>query len=300
MVLRADHLGGRVRILTAAGALACVVGVVSILQSGGNPDPRLAATALLTSGTDFGLSGTVGDLAPGLSSRLILRATNPGRRAITLRKVTIVVSAVPARCPVAGLTIDAEAFAGSPPALTITGLRALVPARASATVSLAIRLARRVGDRCQRARFPLSYSGEATTGNPGTATSVHLTSFPNPSEADLPVVFRATVEVRRLVRAQPAGDVTFYLCIDPRRLPSGSPASACIKSARLGPPVDTRHGKSASLIVTSLRPGSHAIFAKFTPDVPGFSPSASTTVTQRVIFFEPLRGRASVRGARRR
>jgi hypothetical protein len=168
MVLRADDRGAHMRIIVIAGAVACVALVVSLMHSGGGrPGPRIADAAMLRSGSGFGLSGTIGNLTPGITSRLILRVTNRTNRAITLRKVTIKVPAVPVGCPAANLTIDGKDFADSPPAVTITGLRAKVMARARAKVPLRMHLARSASNRCQHARFPLRFSGFATTGRAG-------------------------------------------------------------------------------------------------------------------------------------
>jgi hypothetical protein len=160
MVLRA--VAGAVAgvALVAGAALAA-----SLMHSGGRPAPKIADAAMLRSGSGFGLSGTIGNLTPGITSHLILRVTNRTNRAITFRTVTIRVPAVPVGCPAANLTIDGKGFAGSPPAVTITGLRAKVRARGRATVPLRTHLARSASNRCQHARFPFRYSGFATTGH---------------------------------------------------------------------------------------------------------------------------------------
>ncbi len=298
MVVRADGRAWQMRII-AIGALGCVaLGalVVSLVHSGGRPAPRIVDAAVLTSGSSFGLSGTVGNLTPGISSRLILKVTNHTSRAIRLRAVTIKVRVTPAHCPVANLTVNGARFAGSPPAVTIAGLSARVPARGVAKVPLTMRLARAAANGCQHARFPLSYSGIATSGLIGNVTTTRLTSFPNPSAPGLPVAFIAIVRSAALRRSRPIGHVTFYRCTNPRRLPARSPASACHRSVPLGRPVVTGRGLPAVLVVASLRPGAHSIFARFRPARPGVLASASTTITQRVIFaFRG--GRSAIWGA---
>src|SRR6202007_349661 len=96
--------------------------------------------AVLTSATGFGLSGTVGDLAPGASSALVVTAANPYGVPITLTSLTVSVPAVPANCPVSDLTLASTAFTGSPPTVTVTGLSETVPANGSASVSLGVLL----------------------------------------------------------------------------------------------------------------------------------------------------------------
>lgn len=218
MVLRADDRGARTRIIVIAGAVACVALGASLMHSGGRPAPRIVPAAVLTSGSGFGLSGTIGNLTPGITSRLILRVTNRTIRAITLKTVTIRVPVIPVGCPVANLTIDGKDLAGSPPAVTITGLNAKVPARARAKVPLRVHLARSASNGCQHARFPLRYSGSATSGHPRRATVTQLTSFPDPSAVGQPVVFFATVRAHSLKRSRPTGRVTFYRCTDPHPL----------------------------------------------------------------------------------
>jgi hypothetical protein len=164
MMLKADNIGGRLRIIAIVGALACIAIVASRVYSGDKSAPRITEAAVLTSGSDFGLSGTVGNLTPGITSRLTLSVTNRSSRAITLTKVTVKVPAVPVGCRVANLTINGKDFAGSPPAVTITGLRARVRARTTAKVRLRMHLGRRASNRCQHARFPFRYTGFASTG----------------------------------------------------------------------------------------------------------------------------------------
>jgi hypothetical protein len=93
----------------------------------------------------------------------MLTVTNRTSGTIMLKMVTINVRVIPVGCPAANLTVNRAKFAGSPPTVTITGLDAKVSARGRAKVPLKLRLARSASNRCQHARFPLSYSGIATT-----------------------------------------------------------------------------------------------------------------------------------------
>ncbi|HEY3907537.1 MAG TPA: hypothetical protein VGM14_26770 [Streptosporangiaceae bacterium] len=167
MVLRVPNLGSIRRIIVLAGAVACVALIAGLAHSVGKPGPRIGDAAVLTSGSGFSLSGAIGDLTPGIASRLVLKVTSHTSRAITVKSVTIRIRAVPAGCPAADLTIDGADFRGSPPAVTITGLRAKVPARGTARLPLRMRLARSAANGCQHARFSLRYSGTATTGRRG-------------------------------------------------------------------------------------------------------------------------------------
>jgi hypothetical protein len=226
MVLRVLDLGRPKRIIVIAGAVACVALIAGLAHSVGKPGPRIVDAAVLTSGSGFSLSGTVGDLTPGIASRLVLTVTNRTGRAITVRSVTIRIRAVPAGCPAANLTIDGADFTGSPPAVTIARLNAMVRARSRAKLPMRMRLARSAANGCQRARFPLRYSGTATTERRlGADRSTRRTSLPNPFAAGRPVTLAATVTEASAERSGPAGYVTFYRCTDPIRLPTGSPAS---------------------------------------------------------------------------
>jgi hypothetical protein len=170
MVLRVYDRDAYRRIIVIVGAVACVALIAGLAHSFGKPGPRIADAAVLTSGSGFGLSGTVGDLTPGIASHLVLTVTNRTSRAITVKSVTIKIRAVPAGCPAVNLTIDGAHFTGSPPAVTITRLNAEIRARATAKLSLRMRLARSAVNGCQHARFPLRYSGTATTGRRRSAT----------------------------------------------------------------------------------------------------------------------------------
>jgi hypothetical protein len=164
MLLRASDRRGRLRIIVVAGALGCVGLVAGLAYSGSRQAPRIVDAAMITSGSGFGLSGSVGNLTPGISSRLILTVTNRTSGAITLKIVTINVRKIPVGCPMANLTVNGAKFAGSPATVTITALNTKVPTRGKAKVPLRMRLARSAPNGCQHARFPLSYSGIASTG----------------------------------------------------------------------------------------------------------------------------------------
>jgi hypothetical protein len=269
------------RLLGAAAVLGAAVCFWGVAPSGGTPMPG----AVLTSATGFGLSGAVGNLAPGVSSTLVLTAANPYGVPITLTSLTVSVPTAPAGCAVSNLTLNNTSFGGSPAAVTVAGLSQVVPANGSATVPLAILLARNAANGCQSITFPFSYSGTATYT---AATTTALASSPNPSLFGSTVTFTATVTASPAAANPPAGAVTFYLCTNPANLASGSPASACGTSLALGPAVTVNGAGQASLSTAGLPGGSFAVFASFTPaDPTNYAASASASITQAVTFSKP-------------
>jgi hypothetical protein len=263
-------------------AVVAVLGAVAYFLSAGPGGRTLTPGAVLTSASSFGLSGTVGGLAPGVSSTLVVTATNPYNVPVTLTSVTVSIPTVPANCPASNLTLANSAFAGSPPAVTVTGLSQAVPANGSATVPLAILLARNAGNGCQSTTFPFSYSATASYT---AATSTVLASSVNPSLFGSAVTFAATVTASPPAPNPPPGTVTFYLCTNPANLASGSPASACSTSVTLSPPVTVDGSGKASLSTSSLPGGSYPIFASFTPsDATSYAASSSASITQTVTF----------------
>jgi hypothetical protein len=186
---------------------------------------------------------------------------------------------------VSNLTLNNTSFGGSPAAVTVAGLSQVVPANGSATVPLAILLARNAANGCQSITFPFSYSGTATYT---AATTTALASSPNPSLFGSTVTFTATVTASPAAANPPAGAVTFYLCTNPANLASGSPASACGTSLALGPAVTVNGAGQASLSTAGLPGGSFAVFASFTPaDPTNYAASASASITQAVTFSKP-------------
>jgi hypothetical protein len=239
---------------------------------------------VLTSATGFGLSGTVGNLAPGASSALVVTAANPYSVPITLTSLTVSVPAVPANCPASDLTLAGTAFTGSPPTVTVTGLSQAVPANGSARVSLAILLAANAANGCQNVSFPFSYSGTASYT---AATTTTVASSGSPSLFGHPVTFTATVTASAPAPNPPAGAVTFYLCASPANLAPGSPASACTTPVGMGPAVPLDASGQASLTTSGLPGGSYPVLAVFAPsDATNYSASSSASMTQAVTFSQ--------------
>jgi hypothetical protein len=298
MTARAAGRGGLawiIAIVTAmVGALACVAALEGAARPPGPPE----SAVMLTSGSEFGLSGTVSNLAPGLPSSLVLTATNPHRAAIIVIAVTASITAVPAGCPAANLRLGNSAFTGSPPAVRLGGLHRVVPPGGSASVAVPILLVRRAGNGCQHITFPLAYVGTAVYATGARATWTALSVSLRWSRSGRAVTFTATVGVRPLMTARPSGTVTFYLCTRPPRLPLGSAATACRASTALGPAMAVSIAGQAQLTTSSLPPGTHSIFAGFSASGSYFQPSASRTLTERVILSRACGAAARCRPAK--
>jgi len=135
-----------------------------VLAFGASAGRTAATSYVLTAGSDFGLSGSVGNLTPGVAATLILRATNPYGRPITIRSVTATLPAAPPGCPAGYLSLSGASFTGSPPTVSLTGLAVTVPARWSADISVPILLARSAGNQCQDITDDFAFGATATAG----------------------------------------------------------------------------------------------------------------------------------------
>ena len=278
---------GVTRIVVTLGVLACAMLALGRTTSGTDPEAHETAQAvLLTSGSGFDLFGAVGDLAPGIASRLMLQVANPNTFAITLRTVRISVSSEPAGCPAANLTITGQAFSGSPPAITVTGLTMVIPAHQTATLPLAILLDRSAGNGCQDVMFQFRYLGTAAGVTSATRlpTATTLASSPNPSRAGRPVTLMAAVLAASPAAggAKPSGWVTFWRCYKPAHLRSRSLASACSSAVPAGRPEPLTAGVGR-LVLRPLTAGSYVYFASFSPAGIQFARSRSRTITQTVL-----------------
>ncbi len=268
MALRRGVVAG----LAGAAALLTGAGLVAFLlpQAG-----RALPAAVLTSGTEFGISGSVTGLAPGVRATLTLVVQNPAAFPITVTEVTIAVPVPPAGCPAANLRIGGLALTGSPPAVTVSRLAQRVPGAGSASFGVPILLARTAPNRCQTVTFSFAYHGTASS-QPGPphhrrGLLVLLTAHPDPSLSGQQVRFTAGVLAIGLPR--PHGTVTFYLCL--RRL------------VALHRPVPAGRGGTASISTASLPPGRQAICAVFDPARHAEEPAWSNTVVQVVGVRRP-------------
>jgi hypothetical protein len=88
-------------IIVIAGVLACAALLASVSSSG---PPRRGP--LLTAGTDFRLSSTVSNLTPGVSSSLVLPATNPYSVAISASFSAVITQVVRLSRPCITTTIS--------------------------------------------------------------------------------------------------------------------------------------------------------------------------------------------------
>lgn len=248
--------------------VALVFGVVLPSRSS-QPAPG----ARLTSATNFGISGSVNNLAPGVTSTLSLTASNPYSVAITLTSVSVAVPTVPASCPISNLTLNASAFTGSPPTVTLSGLSQSIAAHGSTTVSLPMLLARTAPNGCQVVTFPFSYSGTASYT---ATTQTVLTSSPNPSFFGQTVTLTAAVSTTVAPdpgSPVPSGSVTFYGCS----------TSACTTTFAISGAVPLDATGKASFSASSLLVGTYFLVAKYTAtDSTSFTASTSNVVTQIV------------------
>ena len=264
----------RVRVAVVTGvvvvlvAVALVFGVV-LPGRAGTPVPG----ARLTSATNFGISGTVSNLAPGVTSTLTLTASDPYSVAITLSSVSVSVPTVPPSCPMSNLTLNGSAFGGSPPTVSVSGLSQTIPAHGSTTLSLPILLARGAPNGCQVVTFPFTYAG--TAGYTATTQTV-LASSPNPSTFGQKVTLTATVSTTVTPdpgSPVPSGSVVFYEC----------PTSSCTTTFAISGVVAVDSTGKASFSATSLLVGTYYLIAKYTPaDPTSFTASTSNVVTQTV------------------
>jgi hypothetical protein len=255
-----------------AVGLVVIVGLALLVMWIGPGANRktLLPGAVLTSGTAFSLSGTVSNLTPGVSSTLVLTASNPYSVSITLRSVTVSVPSVPAGCPLSNLTLNSTAF--SEGSVTVTDLSVIVPHNGTASVSFPILVARTAPNGCQTLTFPFNYTGSATYT---ATTSTALLTSPNPSNFGQSVTLTATVTPNVTPdpgAPTPAGTVTFYECTNP----------SCTTWVALSAAKTLSSGHS-TFSIASLAIGSHVLFATYSPTDPtNFSAGSSTTVAQVV------------------
>ena len=150
-------------LVLVAVALGAFAFVIEVVQPGRESQPTPGT--LLTSASNFGISGNVTNLVPGLGTTLTLTVSNPSSGAITLTSVAVSVSTVPPACPVSNLTLNGSAFTGTPPTVTLSGLSQSVPGNGSVNVPVPILLVRAAPNACQVVTFPFTYSGTANVGN---------------------------------------------------------------------------------------------------------------------------------------
>jgi hypothetical protein len=118
-------------------------------------------TPVVRAADRFAIAGEVDGLYPGATATLDARLTNPYPFAIRVISATATAQDASVACPASMLVIgDAQA-------------EVEIPARASGSVPLAVRMVRSAPDACQGAIWPLEFTGTAvgpdTTELPGTS-----------------------------------------------------------------------------------------------------------------------------------
>jgi len=276
----------RRRFLLPSLALSAALGCVAILAQGAPAARQGVHGYVLTAGTDFGLTGGVTGLSPGLTASLVLTATNPLGETIIVRTVTAAVPAAPPGCPAGDLTLGGVGFGGSPPSATVTGLATAVPAGGSARITIPLLLARGTGNQCQEVTYAFTFVGTAT--GPGVKRrhrprfgpyAVVVSSRPNPSVPGQRVAISAALRGGPAARP-PAGSIRFYRCTSPAGLPAYSPRFECRRWSRIGPVVWLSGGFEAGVTTRGLPLGASALFAVYKPQPgpPGYSVTSTHIV----------------------
>ncbi len=248
--------------------------------------------AVLTSNTDFGLSGTLSYLTPGVSNTLTVTATNPYNVPISATQLTVqVTSGGTVNCPVSYLSVNGVAFVGStsstntvtidssssPPLATSSP--SPIPASSSGTIAVPIEAASTAPDACESATFNFGFTGSAMYT---ATTETVLTNTPSTSTVGQTVALQATVSGTVSPSPTPSipppsasGDyVTFYDC---------TPAP-CTPSTSLG--TGTYSAGVANLNTSFGSVGTYDLDAVFTPagsDVGSYSASTSTPVNLQTV-----------------
>jgi hypothetical protein len=238
------------------GAASTVVAVVATVIVFGVPGGSTPPKTLLSSGTDFTITGSVVGLAPGVTGSLVLTVTNPKSVPITVQTLSASPSATspaPATCPFSNLDLSQAVFNG--PGFVVG------PKNGTATRSLPISLKSTAGDGCQGVTFPLDYAGTATYT---LDTTTALASSQSSSTAGQAVTFTATVTASETPPGAYTGNVAFM---------DGAATLSTVPVSSSG---------TAQLSTSSLAVGSHQIKAVFTPTDTNFTGSTSNTVTQQV------------------
>lgn len=161
-------------VVAVAVALAAAVPTFFTIER--HPQPVPLSGAILTSSSNFGLTGSVSNLAPGAAQpgNLGVTVTNPYTVPIDLLAVTVTVTAVDqtgsstpvTSCPGTGLFLDNTQFSGSPPHATVTFAPAAYPVTPGSpvVVPMTLLLGQTAGNSCQNVTFQFGYAGIATYG----------------------------------------------------------------------------------------------------------------------------------------
>ena len=171
-----DALRRRRTRLSAVAVVAATVAVFAGVGVFGGTRAVPLKNAILVSNTNFGISGSVSNLAPGYapSGNLIVTVTNPYAVPIDLLSVTVQVTAVDQTntsttvpgCSGSQLALNGTGFNGSPPSATLSFPPTAYPVNPGhpTTVPLTLLLAQNTANVCQNVTFQFSYTGTATYG----------------------------------------------------------------------------------------------------------------------------------------
>lgn len=174
MSTRKFHSLRLVWVVAVAGVLAAAVPTVFAIEL--HPQPVPLSGAILTSSSNFGLTGSVSNLAPGTAQpdNLGITVTNPYTVPIDLLSVTVTVTAVDqtgsstpeTSCPGTELYLDNTQFSGSPPQAIVTFAPAAHPVNPGSpvVVPMTLLLGQTAGNSCQNVTFQFGYAGVATYG----------------------------------------------------------------------------------------------------------------------------------------
>ncbi|MGA8014678.1 MAG: Ig-like domain-containing protein [Candidatus Dormiibacterota bacterium] len=271
-----------ISVFLVVAAIAVVLVVVPAAQS-------LVLGSKLTSVTDFGISGSVSNLAPGLGSPLDLTVSNPytnAEDAITLLTVTVQVSptstitSVPANCPGTDLSLQyndvTTPLTGSPAQATVTLLspQPMIPASSSASFTdISVLLATGASNTgCQNVTFPFNYSATGSYKD-ATTTTVASSSPGNTADVSQPVTYTATVTPSMSGQSSnPTGTVIFYDASTPIGCSSSTPFNFNGGSNTGTATCTTSYGST----------GAHSISAMYSGDS-DFAASTSATITEVVV-----------------
>lgn len=237
----------------------------------------------LTAGSGFTITSTISSssttdapavLYPGVQRYLWYHVANPLTVPITVNALSVSAVTPPAGCAASNLDTSGTTYGGNLPVPAAVG-------GVSGTASVAVPISLKdlpVGqndlssstENCASKTFTFTFSGSAIYTD---ATSVALTSSPNPSIVGNPVTFTATVLAANAGAdpSQPSGAVSFYTCA----------TSACATQTVIGTGTIGAGGK-ATLVTSALAQGSAFVQASYPGSTTNFSASTSNLVTQTV------------------
>lgn len=127
-------------------------GRIVLLAGSGTAGEPGASTAGAAPGSAFTISGRVGGLYPGSVRPLVLTVTNHERFVIVVVSMKTVAGVAKAGCGAQNLSVTS--FSG----------RLRVPAGRTAHITVKAKMAHSAPNACQRAVFPLHYTGQAEAG----------------------------------------------------------------------------------------------------------------------------------------